>query len=464
MLFSSTESGGISASENVYYTVSSALTPMRTNPRLLISQTTKQHLQPVLSQEQLLQQPHQLKANHSCSEYGQNQVVLKQCELGLYSKETRYNDKRDHMSGQLTPQNTHTVVPSDSQQLMNNEIQDDCCQGTMSQDLGQKSVSSDWVHAGCSMNSIDPELSNLSTKGPEQITENIKYYQQLKWLILLNHANSCQGPPSCKFQYCVVVRDILKHIKNCQVEECSYRYCRQSKMVISHSRNCVNKHCPVCYKAKESLRLYSKQSNKCSNAEPMEPYTIERTLDGVHDDRMDTELSVGIETFDDQPPISKRIRQSVYPDVSDSVDVHLPRACSEFALQKGHPKHVGQDNFFLSKQEPNMNTDMLPPQKSEIISVGAVGKMDTVQSYVTPGAPSKLDSQFEQGSWLREKDKNEDVPDISKNINCSAGAMLSKTGKTKAKVISLMEIFTPEQVYEHIRSIRQWYGQVYFLT
>lgn len=39
----------------------------------------------------------------------------------------------------------------------------------------------------------------------------------------------------------------------------------------------------------------------------------------------------------------------------------------------------------------------------------------------------------------------------------------TKSGKPKIKGVSMTELFTPEQVREHITGLRQWVGQVSFL-
>ncbi|TVU07671.1 hypothetical protein EJB05_41036 [Eragrostis curvula] len=413
------------------------------------SQTTKQSLQLKLcknakeldkmenvsfrksksSQGQLLQRQHQLKSNLLYSQYVQNQGAL---------EATEDNETRDQISGKLDPR-THIRVTCDSQNLlsphvtntifMSNEIQNEFCHKTMSQDGAREPLSSYWLHAGCTMNSVDPKLSKIRTNVPEQTRETVKgYYRQVRWLLLLIHAKSCPSPlGSCNSQFCVHAQDIWKHFNNCQRKDCSYKYCRQSKMVMYHYKNCVNKHCPVCSKAKESLCRCSKQTNKRSHAEPiliMEPSTVKRISDGVHGDRMDIDLGA-IETLDDQPPVSKRMRQSLSPNGSGNVHSPVPQTHSGFVLNK---------RKFL-KQELNMKTDMHPP-----------------------GVASELDSHVEREKWLSDKDTNENVRDI-KDINACTDALMSKTGKTKTKGISLMEFFTPEQVYDHILSLRQWVGQ-----
>ncbi|KAK3131224.1 hypothetical protein QOZ80_6BG0503690 [Eleusine coracana subsp. coracana] len=103
----------------------------------------------------------------------------------------------------------------------------------------------------------------------------------------------------------------------------------------------------------------------------------------------------------------------------NSIDPKLSELPTEGPEQKAHPKNLWQDKKSLPKQELNMKTDIRLPQTPAIINFGTDEKIGTVQSYVTAGIPRK----------------------------------------TKRKGISLMETFTPEQVYEHISSLRQWVGQ-----
>uniref|UniRef100_A0A0A9TUP9 histone acetyltransferase n=1 Tax=Arundo donax TaxID=35708 RepID=A0A0A9TUP9_ARUDO len=512
-------SAPMSVSGNFYGTVSSALTPTsnqstnaakllsvsRMNSGLLASQTTKQPCQPKtlikaevldqkeninlrksqLSHEQLLQKQHQFKPNCPCSQFVKNQGVLsssnslKQCQLGsgydeqlldqgvsLYdnlmnAKATGDSDKRDQTAEEFAAQNIHIRVTSDSQQKlsphvtntisMNKHIQDDFCQRTMSQDASQQPVSSDTLIADCAMTSFDPNLSKLPTRGYEQVRGTIKHYQQLRWFRLLIHAKSCPDHlGSCISQDCVRAQELLKHSKNCQRKNCSYRYCSLSKMVISHCSECVDKHCLLCSKAKENLCCSFEQTNK------LKPNTIERVIDGVHADRMD----INLETVDDQPSVSKRLKlQSMPPNASDSFDARVPQGCPGFVLQKAHPKHLGLDKRAVPKQEVDMKSDMRSPQNHEMISFGTVVKTGAVQSYVFHDVSNELDNHIEQDNWLSNKGTNENILGVLKNTNGSIDAMLSKTVKIKGKGISLMELFTPEQIYEHILSLTQWVGQ-----
>lgn len=171
------------------------------------------------------------------------------------------------------------------------------------------------------------------------------------------------------------------------------------------------------------------------------------------------------ETFDDQPPVSKRLRlQPLPPNVSDSAYASIPQACADFASQQAHPEHLGQDKRISQKQELSNEVDIQPLRKGEIIESGTVGKIDAVENYMVHSVSTELDSHVEQTDRFSNKDTNENVIDIKMNANGSTDDVLSKKGKTKRGGISLMELFTPEQIYEHIHSLRQWVGQVFFFT
>ncbi|RCV23088.1 hypothetical protein SETIT_4G271400v2 [Setaria italica] len=484
-------------SGNLHGTVSSTLKPIgnqmnaantlptsRMECALLTSQTTKQSLQPkpvikaeVLDQTENViftksqlpyqhQQQHYFEPNRPCSQFVKgshlgsccdeqlsNQGALPYNEL-MYSKATEDNDKSDQMYRQYVSHN-NIQITSGSQQLLsshakNTELISSMFQRPMSQDATEQHVSSDWPNAGCAMTPIDHKPPKLPTRGSERATN--KYDLQTLRLIKFIHAkiSPCPLGGSCKSPICARLQEILKHSNDCQTIDCLYGYCKQSKEAIYHYNNCVNKHCPICSKAK-SLSHYCDQTNKRN--------TFERSINGANGDRMGINM-VTAETFDDQPPMSKRLRlQLLPPNVSHSADASVPQACTGIVSQQAHPKHLGQDKMIFPKQEQNIEIDIQSPRKVEIIRSCAVGKTGAIQTYVVPDVSNELDSYIEKKNCLSDKDTNEIVVDIKNNANGSTDAMMSKIEKTKRKGVSLMELFTPEQIHEHVRSLRQWVGQ-----
>ncbi|PUZ59198.1 hypothetical protein GQ55_4G021300 [Panicum hallii var. hallii] len=420
-------------SGNFYGTVSSSSTPTgnqnmnaaqilstsRSEFALLTSQTTKQPLQPkpVIKAEVL----------------DQTEKFVKESELG--------SCRDEQLSKQgILPYN-ELMYSDKSNQAYRQYVSHNNIQRTMSQDAAEQHVSPDWLNTGCAMTPIDHKLPKHPTKGSGQATN--KCYLQSRWLIMFIHAKFCPGPlkGSCKSQDCAHAQEILKHSNDCQVRDCLYGQCKQSKEAIYHYNNCVNKHCLICSEAIESLSRYCDQTSKQD--------TTERSINMVAD-----------ETIDDQPPISKRLRlQPVPSNVFDSADAYVPQACPGFVSWQAHPKHLGQDRRIFPRQEQNIEIDIQPPQKVEIIVSGTIGKSSAIQSYVIPGVSNELDSHFEKENWLPNKDTNESVLDIKNSANDSTDTMMSNIEKTKRKGISLMELFTPEQIYEHVHSLRQWVGQ-----
>ncbi|KAG2608387.1 hypothetical protein PVAP13_4NG316600 [Panicum virgatum] len=393
---------------------------------LLTSQTTQQPLQPksVIKSE-----------------------FVKESELGSCRDEQLFNQE-------ILPYD-ELMYSDKSNQTYRQYVSDNNIQRTMSQDAAEQHFSPDWLNTGCAMTPIDHKLSKLPSKGSEQATN--KCYLQSRWPIMFIHANFCPGPfrGSCKSQDCAHAQEILKHSNDCQVRDCLYGQCKQSKEAIYHYNNCVNKHCLICREAFESLSHYCDQTSKQN--------TIERSINGAHGDRMGINM-VAAETFDDQPPISKRLRlQPMPPNVFDCDDAYVPQACPNFVSQQAHPKHLGQDRRIFPKQEQNIEIDIQPPQRVEIIGSGTIGKTSAIQSYEIPGVSNgvsnELDSHIKKENWLPNKDTNESALDIKDSANGSTNAMMPNIEKTKRKGISLMELFTPDQIYEHVRSLRQWVGQ-----
>jgi E1A/CREB-binding protein len=487
-------------SGNFHDTISSTLKPTgnqmnaantlptsRMECTLHTSQTTKQPLQPkpviktevldqtenvIFSKSQLPyqhQQQHYFEPNRPysqfvnephlgsyCDEQLSNQGALPYNEL-TYSKATEGNDKSDQMYRQYVSHNNIQITLG-SQQLLSShakgtKLVNSIFQRPMSQDATEH-VTSDWPNAGCAMTPIDHKPPKLLTRGSEQATST--YDLQTLRLIKFIHANisPCPLGDSCKSPLYARLQEILKHSNDCQTVNCLYGYCKQSKEAIYHYNNCVNELCPICSKAK-SLSHCCDQTNKRN--------TFERSINGANDDRMSINM-VTAETYDDQSLMSKRLKLQLLPPNVSSADASVSQACTSIVSQRAHSKHLGQDKMSFPKQEQNIEINIQSPRKAEIIGSGVVGKTSAIQTHVVHDVSNALDSYTEEKNSMSDKDTNESVIDIKINANGSTDAMLSKIEKTKRKGISLMELFTPEQIHEHVRSLRQWVGQVCFFT
>lgn len=315
--------------------------------------------------------------------------------------------------------------------------------------FGQEKRAQDKGHQlGCTVTSLDSKLSKPSVIQNEQDSKSMKnHLNQLRWLLMLKHAEGCQAPKgSCKSQYCVPVQEIVKHFRNCQMKICSYRYCSSSKILSSHYKNCIEKDCSLCSKVKERLRRSSEQAHKHNHDETIvitKQNMVQKITNGAFDEKMDIDLVV-VETIDEQQSVPKRTKlQHISPSASKNGILHVPvPGTSPLVLHK--PK-----NKTVPKQEVSARVDE---------------KIGVMRNNVILGSLNVIDSNVKQENLLLDNDMKENVIDLKNITNGRKDVMVSKSGKPKIKGVSLMELFTPEQIKDHTDSLKHWVGQVCFFT
>ncbi|CAM0909763.1 unnamed protein product [Alopecurus aequalis] len=322
------------------------------------------------------------------------------------------------------------------------------CQRKMVQDRGHQPVSSDWHNVGCTVTSVDSKLSNLSTKEDKHDSANINNEMYpLRWLLMLKHAEHCVAPAgSCKSRYCARVQEIVMHLRRCQIKKCSYPYCMQSKKFMDHYKTCINEQCALCSEAKTRFRRSSEQAHKNRPDDHIliaKQGAVQRITNGALEDKMDIDLVI-IETIDEQPLASKRLKlHHVSPNASKKGNGIPYEPMPVLQEQK--------NNMLRPKQEASVRVDTQHPINSTIIGHGIDGKVSVMKN--------NMISHVKQENVLADIDTNENVLDLKNKIKGRTDVTVSKSGKPKIKGVSLMELFTPEQIKEHTDSLKLWVGQ-----
>ncbi|XP_047328554.1 histone acetyltransferase HAC1-like [Impatiens glandulifera] len=321
-----------------------------------------------------------------------------------------------------------------------------------------------------STRTVDPPDSLGATFQPGNINRDQDFRNQQRWLLFLRHARGCKSPEGkCPEGYCIVAQKLCRHIATCNNSQCVFPRCLGSKKLIDHYKQCKDPDCPVCIPVKRFLGMHLKPL-----AHPDVNSEVQRSVGGLSKpssggNAANSSFLKPAPPFDDasedSQPSTKRMKseqvsQSFIPDGESFVASGPLRGDS-------NPKH-GLD-------QPTSNTCMpMKPEgsglKMEIpANAGQVSTalydtkkdtMDDIYCQKPAGDPvmiNNLVQPAEQENILCEKDVGQQKKEIGSLP--TEEAIATKSGKPKIKAVSLTELFTPEQVREHIRGLRQWVGQ-----
>lgn len=296
-----------------------------------------------------------------------------------------------------------------------------------------------------------------------------QYRNQQKWLLFLRHARRCAAPEGkCQELNCITVQRLWKHLEKCLLPQCSFPKCHATKVLLHHHKRCVDPACPVCVPVKNFLLAYKARNRMTSDsALPNSVTGSSKSYDnGDTSGKMIPKTSPVIEASEDIQPSMKRmkIEQSPQPLVPDSHNAAVP------VPSIGEPQ-LSQD----IQHQVFQQTDVDLPIKSELgevkleVPVSSVPesfdelKKDTVidSSNQVPEEPASYDDPAGLGDQENVKHEKEIEPAKQENVTQPVEpASGTKSGKPKIKGVSLTELFTPEQVRQHIIGLRQWIGQV----
>ncbi|KAJ0242438.1 Histone acetyltransferase HAC5 [Hirschfeldia incana] len=309
-----------------------------------------------------------------------------------------------------------------------------------------------------------PEGSNTLSKQVNGDCDS-SYVNQRRWLLFLLHVRKCNAAEDkCESKYCFTAKRLLKHIDYCNAPACAYQYCLQTRKLIHHNEHCENEACPVCvyvknFKEKQKEKIALLRKAESSNHRRKEAVECIRAAN----ERDSEAPSVVVD--DDLQPSPKRVKvekpsQFTYP------EPHSIPAKRSVGIGKTHLSKGLQEKYSLqsdvSRSDVPMNADssdssrrMLPASRELEKPVFKDTRMGE------HGGDSSLDGE---PVCVPKQEKSKGMKELSAPKEEKAEQSVdvlaaSSSGKSKIKGVSLIELFTPEQVEEHIRGLRQWVGQ-----
>lgn len=314
---------------------------------------------------------------------------------------------------------------------------------------------------GSSENSTN--LSN-GTWRPGSTDRERQFNNQKRWLLFLRHARRCAAPEGkCPESNCITVQKLWRHMENCKTPQCLFPRCRHTKILIDHHRQCVDPGCPVCVPVKLFVQAQRKSRPRSESASSLANSVGSCKLSdtGVNSAQMSLKNPSMIGHSEESRPSQKRIKadfpsQTLLKHELENPEVSISKSeptASNAVLNHDHQQH-GKTSMLIKKElaEMKMETSgQRSPYVSEMKGKGvdciSVKRIEKEPIREVPKPIVKIDKEADQV-----KEESEEQPDEP--------ATATKSGKPKIKGVSLIELFTPEQVRAHIFGLRQWVGQV----
>ncbi|KAH0694953.1 hypothetical protein KY285_022050 [Solanum tuberosum] len=315
---------------------------------------------------------------------------------------------------------------------------------------------------------VETNNSSSAMRRSGNVPRERQYVNQQRWLLFLIHARRCSAPEGkCPETNCIHAQKLLRHMERCSKFDCRYLRCPETKVLINHYRQCKNVNCPVCIPVKKFMQTQHKVFGRPGYISDLTNSLngICRTYDAVETASKLTgnPSPVAVKTPEDLQPSLKRmkIEPSSQPHILEIENFVPVSACESNVLQD--TQFVEQNDAVVMKAEV---TEVKMEAFANAVQVGPgstdIAKNNLDDKYTQRPACDSLASST-PGCLVKEENANTEKDlDQPKQENTSAPSESisgSKSGKPKIKGVSMMELFTPEQVREHIKGLRQWIGQ-----
>ncbi|XP_068641056.1 histone acetyltransferase HAC1-like [Aristolochia californica] len=321
-------------------------------------------------------------------------------------------------------------------------------------------------------------LLQVSSGATCEPVDAFRFRKQVKWLLFLFHARHCQSPEGkCIEINCITVQKLLMHMGGCKGPECRYPRCRESKVLLAHYKNCKGD-CPVCVHVRKFLQQTA--ARLCSLSDDGSAANSAngswKSVDAGDASRAkQNNGTLATETSGDLQS-SKRLKvehpsPSIVPKTESS-------PVSVVSMNQTHSMQEAQSQAQIVKQTEAhhaLKTEVKELKTEQSSASFGLAKppqfIDVKKDDLVAGHAVKPDSELIIQNEVSAHAKQENMPikkemeqtpvDVRQENTARPAdtAGTTKSGKPKIKGVSLTELFTPEQVRNHIKGLRQWVGQ-----